>query len=611
MIELQDIISNALTDVDGVPSDEQDVIDAILDKFALVKPDADAWHDYISDMRARALLQSHSDEIYDVTLSKPHSIIQFSKAVLLTADFRPRVTLPGESEMTRAAQSAYERYVASLWDEDEDRQAWPLRDQFITNTLVDGSAWLQIYVDPRHAPPDALHTEWFDNPLTLELVDTLQIYPALSSNHQRLCDYVITYHKESLHDLRIQWPDKPWDRYGTRHDETGREIGDRQYMIDVYNYHGYDEQDQVVQTICTDKILLADEVLWPASYCQCLPWIISDCYSQPAPADGQPLSLIARFQSMLHPITDDVESAEHLLSADMRAVDLYGNMPPVLVTKAGRQVEIDEDWGNAVNLEQGEELGFPRWPGNPPDSSRLLAFMLGEMGEASFSAAAMGNAGSSASGYHVALTTEASRARLYIPARSIARCIAKTGRLAADMLRLYFPHTTFYVSGPPPAPTTGFHPAMTQGMNLKCSVTIHMPGDDVKKAAIATQHRALGLPLATILEDDLGYEQPDDIMRRIDEEKLRQHPIMLLARMMEALAQSNSPLTPLVLHSLQNQVAQLVAGANAPNSANTEPGFRPPNQGPLMGAMGQDVIPLAAQGYGELPGAVPQNQPMF
>jgi hypothetical protein len=91
-----------------------------------------------------------------------------------------------------------------------------------------------------------------------------------------------------------------------------------------------------------------------------------------------------------------------------------------------------------------------------------------------------------------------------------------------------------------------------------------MPGDDVKKAAIATQHRALGLPLATILEDDLGYEQPDDIMRRIDEEKLRQHPIMLLARMMEALAQSNSPLAPLVLHSLQNQVAQLVAGANAP-----------------------------------------------
>jgi hypothetical protein len=123
-----------------------------------------------------------------------------------------------------------------------------------------------------------------------------------------------------------------------------------------------------------------------ASYCQCLPWIIVTATPNQHQRTAA-ISLIARFQSMLHPITDDVESAEHLLSADMRAVDLYGNMPPVLVTKAGRQVEIDEDWGNAVNLEQGEELGFPRWPGNPPDSSRLLAFMLGEMGEASFSAA--------------------------------------------------------------------------------------------------------------------------------------------------------------------------------------------------------------------------------
>jgi hypothetical protein len=325
------------------------------------------------------------------------------------------------------------------------------------------------------------------------------------------------------------------------------------------------------------------------------------------------MQLIARFQSMLHPIDDDVQTAEHLLSADMRAVDLYGNMPPVIVTKAGREVAIDEDWGNAVRLEQGEELGFPRWPGNPPDSSRILSFTMGDMGEASFSAAAMGNAGSSASGYHVALTTEASRARLYMPARSIARGIAKAGRMAAQMLQLYFPETMFYTQGKVKGQQAaiGFHPSMASGIRFSCTVKIHMPGDDVKKAAIAAQHKALGLPLSTILEDDLGYEQPDEIMKRIDEEKINTHPIMLLSRMMQQLAANSDPLAPLVLQSLQKQVAQLVAGSNAPDSSGTPPQFRPPNQEPMLGTMGQDVMPLAAQGFGEIPGAVPQNQPAF
>jgi hypothetical protein len=116
--------------------------------------------------------------------------------------------------MTPAAIT-YERYVASLWDEDEDRQVCHCATSL---SLIPSSMahWLQIYVD-RACPPDA-PTRSGSIPLTLELVDTSRI-PGLSSNHQRLCDYVITYHKESLHDLRIQWPIS-LGRYGTRHDET-------------------------------------------------------------------------------------------------------------------------------------------------------------------------------------------------------------------------------------------------------------------------------------------------------------------------------------------------------------------------------------------------------
>ena len=596
--------------------DDLVIIKDILDKFQEVKVDAEVWHKYVTDNRKLALLASKDDDSpYAVTISEPHNTVQFAKSVLLTAEFMPTATAQEETATSRESQSRYERFSLALWDDNDERQALPLRDGFITNTVVDGSAWGNVYIDPEKAPPDAILTEWEGNPVAIELVDTLQVYPKLSNNHKRLCDFILTYHQESLYDLRLQWPDKDWDQYAPSLDDFGNPVNERAFMIDVYNYHGYDDESNVVQTICTDKLLLDDEVLWASTEIPSLPWIISDCYSQPAPIDNATpgLALICRFQSMLHALEDDVGTAESLLSADMRAIDLYGNMPPVVITKSGREVEIDADWGNVVRLQEGEELGFPRWPGNPPDSSRMLSFVMGDMQRATFSAAATGFGGASASGYNIALTSEASRARLYLPARSIARAISKAGRMAAEMLRLYFPETMFHLYGQQKGQIVplGFHPQMTTGLHLSCKVKLSMPGDDVRKAAIATQLKALGLPLATILEDVLDYQQPDQILKLIDEEQVRSHPIMVLSRMMQALIASNDPLAPLAAQALEKMLQQTVAGSNAPNTQGTPQQFRPPGQQSPLGMMGQEAAPLPEQGFGEVTGQVPQNQPAF
>jgi hypothetical protein len=158
--------------------------------------------------------------------------------------------------------------------------------------------------------------------------------------------------------------------------------------------------------------------------------------------------------------------------------------------------------------------------------------------------------------------------------------------------------------------TVGFHPEMARGLSLQCTCRIKMPGDDVRKAALATQYRAIGLPIQIILEDILEYRQPDDIMRMMDEEKAKAHPLVQAIALLDSLVKNNSPYVPIVLKSVQEAVmGQMRAPAGA--AGNGPPGFQPPQQAPMLGAMGQDTAPLPSQGYGEVPGTIPQNQSPF
>ncbi len=590
------------------------IIDDVLEKFSAIQSECEAWHDYVERCRKLYLLWHHDDdEMYNVTISKPHNIVTFAKGVLTEAEYHPQAVAFRETEDTIDRMNALEKFTLALWDTNEERQPWPPRDQFINNLLVDGSGWMQVYLDPDYAPPIPIIPEWPQNPITLEVVDTLQVYPCLSQNPRRPFDYVITRHEETLFDLMQQWPDADWDEHkpimGTE------EMSLREVMIEVYNYTGYDDRGNVVQTICTNRLVLADEVLWHSSQYPYLPWVVASCYTGLPPQTNMKseVPLISRFQSILHPVDDDVQTLEQILSADLRAVDKYGNLPPVIKTQAGRPVTIDPEWGNIIELQLGEEFTWAQWPGNPPDSTRLTNFLLGDMAEGSFSAAAMGYPGSSASGYHVALTMESSRTRLYLPGRSFARAIKQTADLAVHLLSSFMPMTTIHMYGLGPdgqMGAFGFHPLMAQGLHLDCRIKLTMPGDDVRQTAIAGQQLAFGMPFRTVLEDVLDYQQPDDIIRNVMTEKAEQHPLIMLLGMAKALEEKRSPYLNIILQALgevaQGMVSQ-TAGAIPSQSA---PGMRPPGQQPNQQEFGQNIIPDELQGRTPIPGQAPPNVPM-
>lgn len=592
---------------------QKGIIEDVREKLADIESECDAWHQYVERNRKLYLLWHHDDDnLFNVTVSKPHNVVTFAKGVLMTAEYHPQAVAFRETEDSMVRQSALEKFALALWDTNEDRQPWSPKEQYIHNLLVDGSAWMQVYLDPDYAPPMPFVPEWTQNPITFEVVDTMQVYPRLSQNPRRPFDYVITRHQESLFDLMAQWPSVDWSEHRPGEAE---EMSLRKVMVDVYNYNGYDDQGNVVQTICTDHVVLADEVLWHSSQYPFLPWVVASCYTGLPPQEnaGDEVPLISRFQSVLHTVDEDVQTLEHILSADLRAVDLYGNMPPVVKTQGGRPVQIDPDWGNVVYLQMGEDLTFANWPGNPPDSTRLTNFILGDVAEGSFSAAAMGYPGSSASGYHVALTMESSRTRLYLPGRSFTRAIKQAANLAVHLLSTYLPMTTIHMFGLAPDGqwgTFGFHPQMAQGLHLECAVKLTMPGDDVQKTAIAGQQLAFGMPFRTVLEDVLDYQQPDDIIRKAMLEKAEQHPLVILLAMAKALEEQQSPYLPVIMNAV-GQVAQgMVSQSAGAVGSQGPPAMRPPGQQPMGQEMGQEIMPDELQGRVPIPGQTPPNVPM-
>lgn len=591
--------------------EQQATITDLMQQYAEIEGDCKLWHKYVADNRRQYALRHHEDPMnYDVTLSKPHNIVTFSKAVIAASQLRMRAVGFADTRSTMERSSNFEKFGTALWQVNKVRQTG--RDPkmwYLHRQTVDGCAAAYVFLDPAHRPDSYLRLSWPECPITIEVVDTLTLYPRPSNNPLRQFEYLFCVTDVSLAELMYRYPDVDW----TVHQGGAETESDlRRTRVKLYHYTGYDADNYVVQTIFTEHVLLSDERLWHASQYPGLPWVVRSCYEGDATAaegDDQPQSmgLIERFQSILHPVNDAVKTVEMILSGDMRAHDMYANMPPVVYTQDGRDVEIDPEWGNVVKLRQGEELGWPRWPGNPPDSTRLTNFHMGDIQEASFSAAAMGYAGSSASGYHVALTTESSRMRLQLPANNWASAVAETANLSKHLLNHYYPYTAIQMYGQDAmgeGETFAFQPRSANGLIMTAEIELQLPGDDIRRTAMAAQWKGIGVDDHTIFETALSFDQPDEIWRRKQWEMAQTHPVMQLLNMIEALKARGDARYPILEALLEKAVAGSL-GADAGRTA-----YRGPDQQAALRPMGTDSIPLQDQGYTTTPGAAPQTQEM-
>jgi len=575
-----------------------------------IEADNDDWHGYIRENRNQYALRHYaSPKNYDVTLSKPHNIVTFAQAVLSASQLRMRAIGFSDSVDAMERASLFEKFALGLWHVNRVRQ--PGKDPakwFRHRMLTDGCGAAYVFLDPDHSPDSYLRPMWPECPVTIEAVDPTTLYVKPSNHPLRTYECVFAVSQVSLADLMHTYPDADWTAHASGL-ESARDYQSR--ILTLYHYTGYDNDANVIQTIFTDKLVLADEVLWPSSVYPGLPWVIRSCYEGDVTTAGneepQSLGLKERFQSILHPVNDAVKTVEMILTGDMRAHDMYANMPPFVKTRDGRKVEIDAEWGNVVELQQGDEFGWPQWPGNPPDSSRLAGMHLSDIQEASFSAAAMGYAGSSASGYHVALTTESSRMRLQLPGDNWASAVAEVANLAKHLLTWYYPRTAIQMYGEQPdgkGEMYAFAPWSAKGLVMTGAIELKLPGDDVRRTSIATQWKGIGIPDIQIYEDILGFDQPDEVWRRKMWEMGQTHPIVQLVNIISAMRQRGDPNVGIIEQALQRAVAGSLNGDTGRTA------YRGPDQEAQLRPMGTEAAPLQEQGYGNIPGAAPLTEEM-
>lgn len=597
--------------VDATSLEAHDIISGLKDILTSIEQDNDDWHRYIQENRRQYALRHHANpKNYDVTLSKPHNIVTFAKAVLSASQLRMRAIGFSDSVDAMERASLFEKFALGLWHVNRVRQAG--RDPrlwFLQRMLTDGCGAAYVFLDPDHRPDTWRRPMWPECPVTIEVADARTLYIKPSLHPLRTYEHIFAVSKVTLADLIHTYPDADW----TPHTQGLR--GPRDYyttLIKLYHYTGYDADANVIQTIFTDEVVLSDEVLWPSSVYPGLPWVIRSCYEGDvtvAEGEDEPctLGLKERFQSILHPVNDSVKTVEMILSGDMRAHDMYANMPPVVTTADGRAVTVDGAWGNVINLKNGESIGWPQWPGNPPDSTRLATLHLNDIQEASFSAAAMGYAGSSASGYHVALTTESSRMRLQLPGDNWATGVAETANLSKHLLTWYYPYTAIQMYGEEPngqGAMYAFQPSSAKGLVMTAAIELKLPGDDVRRTSIGTQWKGMGIPDLQIYEDVLGFDQPDEVWRRKQWEKAQTHPVMELLNMIDAMNERGDPRVAILEQALQRAVE---------GSLNADTGrtaYRGPDAQAQLRPMGTEAAPLQEQGYGNIPGAAPLTEEM-
>jgi hypothetical protein len=259
--------------------------------------------------------------------------------------------------------------------------------------------------------------------------------------------------------------------------------------------------------------------------------------------------------SILRPVKQMVEELEWRVNRQTRLLNVFANMPLIARTRDGRPVKVDASFGDVVQLNEGEDIAFPIWPGTPPDFKDQISMVATEIADASFPAVMYGEGPSAASGYSLSQQGDAGRIRLTQPQKQQERTLSIWARKALTLLRNFSPEYTVEVYGnkagaPYSQELTGED---TVGFRVNFQLKPQFPNDEVRKVAMATQTKDT-LSAETRMEKYLGIQQPDQETTKILRDMARRHPMMVeyqMTALFRDLAEEGDPAAAQVLQKLE------------------------------------------------------------
>jgi hypothetical protein len=240
--------------------------------------------------------------------------------------------------------------------------------------------------------------------------------------------------------------------------------------------------------------------------------------------------------SMLDPQESSVRFLESAVNRRMRSITTFSSLPMVIKTRPGRQLQIDPGLESPVVIDIEEDVGFPVWPGSPPDVDKHIELLRSRIQQSGFADVMFGAGPGAMTGYALSQLGDQNRIRMEQPIGHLElfwsmwarRVVALTAYFAKDnYIRVYGNLNREYFA----AHVNGGEMGQFQ---VNCQIIADFPNDQTRKSAMATQ-AAPFLSKKTITERYYNVHQPDDERDQQLIEMAEEHPIMRMFGIIRAL----------------------------------------------------------------------------
>jgi hypothetical protein len=352
-------------------------------------------------------------------------------------------------------------------------------------------------------------------PLKTEIIDPLEVYVVPGGRQRWL--YLFNTTKMSVHDAEILYGFKDI-RYEGRESEKLHTMGE---LVDYWRVAHYDDYDTIINAVMFDKLFIPDHEPREMEGYEDLPFSIGFF----KPVDKKDPKNWGH--SVIRPLEPSVAMIERNVNRRQRQIDVFSALPMIVKSLPGRSVTVDAGFGKALNMSTDEDIAFPTWPGNAPDSNLQIDYLRSRLQQSGFSDILFGMEGQGA-GYAISQMTDQNRIRLLEPIRQIELLWTKWGQKALKLTRNFAGNSLLRVYGELKGENFSdqFIGREIADFKVNAKIKAEFPNQAVTNAALSTQGADV-LSQRTRMERYWDVDQPTDEWNQRMLEMAEQHPAMV------------------------------------------------------------------------------------
>lgn len=529
------------------------VVKEITTYLTMARRESEKWHNKIRKRRALYDLQHYSSaklpgeiRFNDPT---PQNVVDLAVGVLLANDLEWRAHGWSPSPLEERDSSHIEKYIQGVIEVNMERTESNIVYEVVRDFVRDGCGVLYSIWDPTIAEmaettvniaqqggtnpmgePGLQEIRAFtESPITMEAIDPTSVH--LISGGPRRWSKVFFEQEISLYDVEHLFSVRiaKYDRM----DEAARR-GHKGKLIDYWCFINKErverpnpddpEQFEIKRNYVVQHALMYEDIII---------WNLEDTPYPDIPLTIQFFKPVDRrtpekwSHSILDPLVEPLRFIEFVTNRRMRQINLFTNLPMVAKALLSRQIDVDANLVDVVRLEPDEDLGFPTWPGNPPDLMHQEEFFQRRLQQSGFSDVMYGLGPSAVSGFALSQLSDQNRIRLEVPKQHLELLFSTWAKKALKLTSIFAGDAAIRVSGRMRGSDFAEQVFSSDfgDYTIKAHLKPEFPNDQVRLHAMGTQ-TAGTLSEHTRLERYYNIDQPDEELKRKMQEQALLHPAM-------------------------------------------------------------------------------------